>query len=197
MELSFIGDAHGKFSNLKDVLSDLTESDRVYQLGDFGIGFPKCKVPWDFPENFKFIRGNHDNPSAAQNHPSFLGDYGVDEFGVGFLGGAYSIDVNIRTVGIDWWPGEELSYKELCKAVDFLVAKKPEVIITHSAPEPLRRELVIKHYPNRTDQALDALWDAYQPRFWFCGHFHKTIDMVRDGTHFMCLNELDTITIEL
>jgi predicted phosphodiesterase len=191
-ELSFFGDTHGKFDQLIAECQEHSTSDRVYQVGDLGIGFKP--VP-SLPQNFKFIRGNHDDPELARAHDHFLGDYGVDEYGVGFISGAYSIDYSRRVEGVDWWRDEELGYYHLQEGIEQIVEAQPEIIITHTAPKVLRSNLIRHHYPNRTDSALDELATRINPRYWVCGHFHKSFEVESNGTLFKCLNELETLTI--
>jgi len=191
-DLVFIGDAHAKFDQMLACVSEDTDAARIYQVGDFGIGFKP--VP-SLPQNFRFIRGNHDNPALAKAHENFLGDYGVDEFGVGYLGGAHSVDEAWLVPGVSWWRDEELSLHQLQEAIDDLVEAKPEIMITHSAPSVFKKELVLRDIPNRTDQALDELVQRIKPRYWICGHYHTSLDLKINGTHFVCLNELETLRL--
>lgn len=49
----------------------------------------------------------------------------------------------------------------------------------------------------RTSQALQRMFEEWQPEFWLHGHYHLTRDYEIGPTHFTCLNELDTREIEL
>lgn len=72
-----IGDVHGKWHLMDRVVSNTTQD--VVCVGDVGIGFAGKKDPV-MPSNFKFIRGNHDNPEIISKQPGFLGDYGMTKY---------------------------------------------------------------------------------------------------------------------
>lgn len=196
-KLVFVGDVHGKFERLTGILEEYSKSDRVYQLGDFGIGFPGKAVP-DLPPNFRFIRGNHDNPEQARKHPNYLGDYGVDEFGVGFVSGAWSIDAYARTPGLDWWLDEQLNYKELLRAEEVLVEANPRIIISHCTTSAFE-ELLVPHsrYGSSTTQALDSVAEKVYPDYWICGHYHYTNESRIGSVRYRCLAELEVFELEI
>ena len=57
------------------------------------------------------MAGNHDNYDTIPNYPHYLGDCGFHTLnGTEFfyLRGAYSIDRDSRTIGVDWWAQEEI-----------------------------------------------------------------------------------------
>lgn len=197
-KLVFIGDVHGKFDQLLSILNEYKDADRVYQVGDFGVGFPDTMITPVFPPNFRFIRGNHDNPFEARLHDNFLGEYGVDEFGVGYLGGAWSIDHEFRTPGVDFWYNEELGVRDLEEAVDYLTEQMPLLMITHCAPDVFGGQLVWGMlYPTKTTDALNALYEKHKPDTWICGHYHKPVDARIGAVRFKCLNELEVLELEV
>ena len=205
----FVGDVHGVWGDLNDRLNHTKVKDeKVFLLGDVDIGIYKIVgycgstkrgkfYPKTFPDNVKFIRGNHDNPSACAKHPNFLGEYGVieaDGHKIGFLSGGFSIDRMVRVEDVDWWRNEELSTVELLKALELFESEKPDVMISHEAPESLARlmfqgEVLI---PTRTSQALDSvLVNVKSIKSWFCGHYHFTYDRFHCGVDFHVLKMME------
>jgi len=204
-----VGDVHGMLDRFRKELKRLKAQfpdETVVQVGDLGLGFPKSQSP-DFPKQMKFIRGNHDAPAFCRAHPNYLGDYGtaeIDGHRVFYLSGAWSIDRAMRVEGISWWPEEELTIKELGEAFDLYLEYKPDVVITHDGPNQATQWILtrfnIGNYgsyreesvkPTRTGQALSAMFEAYQPKIWFFGHWHFSWMKNLNGTRFICLNEFD------
>lgn len=206
MKVTFIGDAHGKMMRL-DQLVERSPDHLIIQVGDMGFGFRE--VP-EFPERFFFIRGNHDSPALARAHQNYLGDYGGDEK-LFYLSGAVSIDRDLRTSGVSWWPDEELSIDELGKAVDQYKTLKPKVVVSHEAPvaavERVLRDLIGEYFSakkdcreSRTSQALQAMLEAHQPELWVFGHYHVDAEFTLDEfprTRFVCLGELSAKEMEV
>ena len=68
--VTFQGDAHGKLVRLA------RPGHPVVQVGDLGAGFVSAS---DFRQNvsdrgdFRFIRGNHDDPAICRKDPRYLG----------------------------------------------------------------------------------------------------------------------------
>ena len=189
--MRFIGDTHSKWEQYLP----LTEGVDSIQVGDFGIGFRK--VP-DINPRARFIRGNHDNPELARNHPNWIKD-GLIENDMMLIGGAFSIDREWRTEGVDWWPDEELTIPDLQQLLDIAIAVKPRIIVTHDCPESIIPYLFPRALPirSRTQQALDAVLHSVKPALWIFGHWHYDRDVTIDGTRFICLDELSYIDVDL
>ncbi len=49
----------------------------------------------------------------------------------------------------------------------------------------------------RTSQALQQMFEIWQPKYWLYGHYHLTCSFVARGTEFQCLGELATREITL
>jgi len=212
MKFAFLGDVHGHFQDMLKTIKDLPKDYCIYQVGDFGFGFPPLHDDIDLgisssvynplkakilPSNLKVIRGNHDCPSSVIGHPNYLGDYGVDSNGIGYISGAMSVDKDLRTPGLDWWPEEELSLFELDKLVDLISNKKPRVVISHTAPYAF--EYYLEKFPkvSRTNQALDELWKCHAPELWVCGHHHVNETKRLKETLFCCVNKNQTLLVDL
>ena len=198
-KLVFIGDVHGKFSELQKLIVD--PETLYFQIGDLGIGFPSLPYPKDFGDNFVFIRGNHDNPEVCRNHKNFLGDFGyIKSLDLFFLGGAWSIDWQYRINGVSWWQDEELSFTELKQAVEEYVEIKPRFLVSHDCPARLYRDSFFKKpfvIDTRTAQALDSCFEGHRPSRLIFGHHHISKSKDVDGTDCRCLNELETFEMNL
>ena len=191
----FIGDVHAYFERLDEEI--LGETQPIIQVGDLGIGFADDPYPTEFPPNFHFIRGNHDNPERCLKHPNYLGDYGhVSEWDLYYISGAWSIDRAKRTPYVDWWPDEELGIAHLWNAVSQIETLRPRIIVTHDAPVSVIKTLFNKESETTTALALQDAFELHQPKWWFFGHHHRFQDMTIEGTRFICLPPLGTFTLE-
>lgn len=201
-----IGDIHG---NVRDYENLLTNRKRSVQVGDFGIGF--AGPYWHEKVNdvhrntqHRFIRGNHDNPSMCPEMVGWIPDMTV-EGDVMFVGGAWSIDWAARLDGVNWWSQtEELSPRELYRAIEIYEEAKPRVMITHDCPTLAAARLFfdtglalsLRQVQTRTAAAFQTMFEIHQPDFWFYGHWHHTVEADINGTHFHCLGELDFVDFD-
>jgi len=192
MNAVMVGDVHGKWDQFKSIAEKATMP--VFQVGDFGFGLrnrkPNIKGDW------RFIRGNHDDPSLAKKDSHYAGDFGVWN-GVFFVSGAASIDVGQRTTGVDWWPDEQLNYTQMQEAYNLYVRFKPKIVITHDCPDHFKSHFmtyVIKR--SSTGVLLNALYEFHEPELWVFGHHHKSQQTRFGKTMFVGLRELETQEIE-
>lgn len=194
----FIGDVHGKWSQYQKLL----DCDSSVQVGDFGVGFPVqngVSVQPDFitGTDHRFIRGNHDSLATCKIQPNWIPDGWTmiqNRTKFMFVGGAWSIDHQYRTPGIDWWDDEELSYYELGDMISKYMKFKPEVMVTHDLPWeviPVLIRYFSDFHQSRTQVALNEMWKFHKPKLWICGHWHCSVDKEVDGTRFKVLNELE------
>lgn len=122
-KVAFLGDVHGRFEAMQQVLTERLDERAIIQVGDFGYGFRFYPYPW--PDGLYTIPGNHDNPEVAVAHPHCLGYYGhhlIDSLSmpldVFVVGGGRSVDWKYRTPGVDWWSNEELNVAQSYEALD-------------------------------------------------------------------------------
>lgn len=195
--ITLIGDVHGKYKRYHEIIREKDRYSHSIQIGDFGFDYETLRNV--DPKNHVFIGGNHDNYDKVNSVPNYLGDYGyVNDFnGVDFFffRGAYSIDRQYRTIGVDWWEQEQLKIEDFIKARELYRDIKPDLVLTHDCPQSLYSYLLppnAKIYENITSWALEELFNIHQPKFWRFGHFHKSWRKVVNGTDFRCLNELET-----
>ena len=217
--MRFIGDVHGLYTPYKRLISDVSES---IQVGDMGVGFrrsgggPRDGEIYSNPPhyamvkgNHRFIRGNHDNPEECAKHSQWIPD-GRVEGSMMFCGGAVSIDREFRREGYAWWANEELSAKELDGVMEKYLAAKPKVMVTHDCPESIAEAIfqgipgaangeakLDPRFASRSRQAFQSMWEAHKPKLWIFGHWHESFDKVVEGTRFLCLAELEAKDIDL
>lgn len=103
------------------------------------------------------------------------------------LGGANSIDRNLRTMGKDWWEGEQITDADVHTAISH---GKVDVMLTHDAPSgtsyleqlngsstlPFDIQLWVKESADQVKKALDV----NRPEILFHGHYHRYEDTQED-----------------
>jgi hypothetical protein len=189
---TFIGDTHGKVG---EYLNIIVKADYSLALGDMGIGFRGIAYPAQHAKNHKFICGNHDNFSEAKNCPAYLGKFGSWN-GIFFVSGAASHDKHLRTIGVDWWPEEELSYDELSRAISAYSDLKPIVVATHDCPQSIAQKWFGIKEKSKTRIALQVMFEIWKPNFWFFGHHHRSLGIKSKGCRFRCLAPLETYSFD-
>lgn len=209
-KLRLIGDIHGKWYEYQLITQPITHDS--IQVGDFGIGFGQGDYWHDMVNEFhrndqhRFIRGNHDNPSICKSEMIGCIADGTVQDNIMFVGGAWSIDKDYRTPGIDWWHEEELSIPEFNNIIDIYSTVRPDIMITHDCPTLAAYHMFVKTgktigrkalYLTRTGEAFQAMFEIHQPKYWFFGHWHHTSKTSLNGTQFQCIGELDFIDFDL
>ena len=191
----FIGDVHSQFWLLNRFIM-LNEINESIQLGDMGLGFGQS-VDYRFTDhksNHRFIRGNHDNPATCKEMKSYLGNYGyLEDEGIFFVGGAFSIDKQYRTEGADWWPDEELDGTELNEMVALYEKVKPRIVISHDCPADVASTILgYAITPNSTANTFSYMHYIHQPEKWIFAHYHVDNVIHLEGTEFHVIRALDS-----
>lgn len=201
-KITILGDVHGKYRRMHEIIREKDRHEYIVQIGDLGFDFSTLDNV--DPKKFVIVGGNHDNYSKIINIPHYLGDYGymVNFNGIDFFyyRGAYSIDKQYRTIGIDWWSEEQVFVEQFMKARELYRSIKPDIMLTHDCPETISPYLLDPHtqmYQNQTGYFLQELFNIHQPKSWYFGHYHKSWQMTVNGTNFRCLNELETCSLEI
>ena len=197
------GDIHNEFGRLNELINK-KRPELVMCCGDFGF-WPK--VPWGAPlSNIRtqgaeilWCDGNH------EDHWS-LRDRTTDELApdihymprgstltlndgrtIMFMGGAHSIDKMHRREGVDWFPEEIITQRDLYNLPDI----KVDIFITHTCPVELVNDMK-KFYTGKdvepSNWALSELWKIYKPDLWFFGHWHKYLEGTLFGTKWYALS---------
>lgn len=192
-KVALISDIHGEWKKYLQILKDLdAENIPSIQLGDLGVGFGKTPI---IPPQHRFFVGNHDDRQAAHEIPNCLGDFGLTDQGFFFISGAFSIDREYRTLGVNWWDDEELSYEQLEIAIAAYEKAKPNVVISHDCPADIYNFFGYVG-KSRTAQALQAMFQIHQPDKWIFGHHHMDLMAHYDGTEFHCIGEHKKMILE-
>jgi len=194
--ITLIGDVHGKYKHYHEIIREKDRHPYTLQIGDFGFRYDTLKNV-DSTQHL-ILPGNHDNYNDCYNYSHFLGDYGytsLNRVKFFYYRGAYSIDRQSRTVGIDWWEDEQVTIDQFMKARELYRQIKPDIVITHDCPDEVGFRLLKpfqRKYENLTGWALQELFNIHQPKMWRFGHWHQSWNMNISGTDFRCLNELET-----
>lgn len=192
-----IGDVHGKYHLYLEIAR--TKKNTV-QIGDLGFRY-SCLQDVD-PASHKIVGGNHENYDTLPDQPHYLGDWGFTSMGgteFFFLRGAYSIDRDSRTIGIDWWSQEEIAIESFMEARKTYGEVRPRVVLSHTCPETISPAFLDGPYSRvhhtKTGWMLDELLQIHKPELWVFGHYHVSRTLEENGTKFVCLDELETMDV--
>ena len=194
------GDIHANFGNLNALISR-KKPELVICCGDFGY-WPK-QIPLNIKNHntkILFCDGNHEDHWELEKienteiKPNVFymkrgSTYTLpDGRNILFMGGAYSIDKHLRLMGIDWFPEETISSKNLYNLPECNI----DIFITHTCPKELLNDML--PYDDRktndpSNEALSQLWEIYKPKQWFFGHWHIFKQgILNDITEWTCLS---------
>jgi len=186
---------------------DMTRDDYVIVLGDFGLLWHQDKeyehwLAWlkEKPFTLLWLDGNHENHEWIQSLPvetwhggnvHFIADNIIhlmrgqifDLEGKSFfvMGGAMSIDKNVRRTGITWWEQEVPSAREGMEALDRLhqhlsSGKVIDYVLTHTCPKEIIQPM-FHTAPNEdpTTALLTAINHEVEDTMtgWYFGHWHE------------------------
>ena len=191
-----LGDVHGKYKRLHEILRKKEKYEYVVQIGD--LGFDYSTLDNVDHEKFKIVSGNHDNMDKIVNIPHYLGDYGytsLNNVNFFYYRGAYSTDIAYRTIGIDWWDNEQINIEGFMNARELYRATKPDIVLTHDCPSDIAYQMIDpgqRVHENNTTWSLQELYNIHQPKLWIFGHWHCSRTIQHGNTKFICLDELET-----
>jgi hypothetical protein len=197
--ITLIGDVHGKYKRYHEIIREKDRHPYTIQLGDFGFDYGTVFNVDD--EKHKIIGGNHDHYDRIIHIPHYLGDFGYSCLnGVNFFyyRGAYSIDRQDRTIGINWWEQEQVTIDQFMKARELYRKIKPDIVLAHDCPDFMVPRYIGPHsriYENITNWALGELYNIHQPKLFIHGHYHQSTTTIYGNTKFICLDELETYDI--
>ena len=197
------GDIHANFGILKHLKRKHSDLDEIIIAGDFGVGFTgvqnqtlKYLESHESDPKIRFIRGNHDSPEACTkltgSNVQWIPD-GTLENGILYVGGAYSIDFDVRTPGFNWWPNEELYDHEWDDIFESIDGKLNDIhtVISHDGPQSIVRNILPPHKEvvlSRTTLNLEKLrLRLPNVKLWVFGHYHVSYSTYVSGTQFVCL----------
>jgi len=200
-------------------LINTSKDDLLIILGDAGINYYGCiKDNYlkhelsQLPITMLCIHGNHERrpeslgiyeeiewrDGIVYNEPDFPdllfakdGEvYTINSKKYIVIGGAYSVDKDIRILrNLGWWADEQPSSEIKKRVEDRLELEnwRVDAVLSHTTPlkyEP--REVFMSHIDDSkvdksTEIWLETIEDKLDYDQWFCGHYHtsKTIDKIR------------------
>lgn len=198
--------------------SAMTKEDYLIILGDTGF---TCKtqdlnycLKYFNEKNFTtlFIDGNHEDFNRLNKLPIEEWNGGkvhkvtdsiihlmrgqvfeIEGLKIFTMGGAYSVDKELRKPGINWWPQELPNKAEIEEGLINLKKNnnKVDYILTHDAPNKYL-DFDYKHdihiYDAEFKHYLGHLDKMVQFRHWYFGHHHT--DKVIDDKHTVVFNNI-------
>ena len=212
-KILFAGDWHGSIVQVKRAVEEAQKkgADTIIHVGDFGIWSDDTKYLFKLNRFLQsaditlyFVDGNHENFPRLYGYP--LAENGVRPIrsrifhlprgfrwewgGVSFLamGGAASIDYEMRTKHINWWPEEILSEADIERGIE---AGKVDVMICHDSPANAPNSICDDAigqasaaeffgeegllYATEHRKLLQRVVDVAQPQMLFHGHYHRNM----------------------
>lgn len=214
-KVAVAGDWHGNQSYALKAINWAAKQnvDSILHVGDFGFwrspdGYSKTLGERALKLGIEifFVDGNHENHDLLDSLP--ISDDGtravapgVTHLPRGFtwdwnggkwlaLGGAHSVDRQLRREHIDWFRQETLSLGDAFRAssvgqVDFMVTHDcPDRVLLPGidnrsiweAPFPIEELALARQHR----EFLGQIVDVNKPKFLFHGHYHKRTTLVRD-----------------
>jgi len=193
-------------------------NDVIIIAGDWGVlwgpGYEdeeKRLLEWygRFPCTVLIVDGNHDNHDKFDVLPTVfmfgnevgkISDnifhlrrghvYDINDNKYFIFGGALSTDQDFRTIGVDWWPGELPTRKQMDKAYEELDACNWSVdyVVTHTGPRSVLDELgfgvTSARFNDPTAAFLESIKNQLKFDQWFFGHMHvDEMTPSSDGTN--------------
>lgn len=212
------GDTHRDFTSVHD----LPKGSTLIILGDAGINYFLNEEDKELKEylnslgiTFLCVQGNHEErpeniPTYKENkmyggkvfieddYPNLIflknGEvYTINNKKVLVIGGAYSIDKNIRlTYGWHWFKDEQLNKSEMNMILEKYQGTHVDVILSHTSPkkfEPV--EVFLSGIDQKTvdktmEEFLDTVEETIKYDKWYCGHYHT--EKIVDKIEFMFEN---------
>lgn len=219
--IAFAGDWHMNTRWALDAIhyAQTREADVIVHLGDFGYTFErryldqldkklkKTELPLlfvdgnheCFPRLYEYEIQPHGLRQLRDNIWHLPRGFRWDWDGVKFLalGGAHSVDRQMRQEGVSWWHEETIPYR---LAMEVAYAGPADVMVTHDCPSDvpwLDTQLANNEWRWPTEEVafseghrklLRAVTDSVKPRFLWHGHYHVFYSQIVNGTEFTGLN---------
>lgn len=104
-----------------------------------------------------------------------------------FMGGADSIDKSCRTLGIDWFPEEVISYADVERALS--LETPIDILISHTVPLEWVPDVCRgEKFSDPSRPALSAILKKFQPKLWYSGHWHHEAQGKHKDTYWYSLD---------
>ncbi|NCD12782.1 MAG: metallophosphoesterase [Epsilonproteobacteria bacterium] len=213
-----VGDIHAEWPKFNKWLSRKNYPDIVLQVGDFGWwphyhnrqGLSGKKFFDQYGIRNKTTKifwcdGNHENHDDLQ---ALVKKHGITPIEVMpnvfycprgstisingknilFFGGASSIDKEMRIPGDSWWPGENISQRDMASLPDMEI----HTVVSHTCPSKFTKFFNKRNFQHDSNAlALNQIFDLYKPHRWYFGHYHL-FDLSSCGQcNFTCLSNIE------
>lgn len=199
--LAFLGDIHGEVHLLTRALDEIKENYpsvvALIQVGDFGI-YPSILPKFQRIDShipIYVIDGNHEHHTMVMHYtkPTEIAPniifvprgtvMELDGRTIGFLGGAASIDKNLRLrYGNHWSQFEEVTKQDIEK---FDGVESVDILVTHTPPQNVidlnfpkfdhRAWSIPANWHDPSARYVQALWERLNKPTLLCGHMHASI----------------------
>lgn len=225
MSILFVGDMHGDRYSLMlvDKCAKRIKATAIVQVGDLGTFWPNnstqlmdeaiiqrsSTVPiysclgnhdnWAFMTQLWKDQGKPDKVELAPGSNVFFIPRNtlltIEGIKILFFGGAESTDKMYRIENLSWWAGETASREEFDTLFDCFNNQKPDILVTHEAPEfvSLRRNdygsgSEVDRSSQPTVRGLSNIYkvSTHRPRLHMFGHHHLLKKWEKDETTFCC-----------
>lgn len=213
MKITITGDTHGdpilsRFFGIPENYKKV-----IIVCGDFGYIWDNSKKEQRLLNKLKelhsmilFVPGNHENYDLLETYPvvtKFGGNVRMianniyqlmtgEIYNIGgrtflALGGAESIDKDLRVEHKSWWRQEIPSEEEIANAKTNLakVGNKVDYIISHTAYPAAIEALGFDPSNDKVSEMLQWFKDNVEFRHWYFGHMHKNREL--EGLNTKCL----------
>jgi len=208
MKVLMVGDIHGRFEDLNKLINK-RKPDITIQVGDNAYYWMNNDNTGKIkPQGSKvyLIPGNHENfdifherigrlhldPTEIENnifYCSIGSSITINNKKILFIGGADSVDKEMRTDKINWFREEEILNN---KDLDFILDnhKHADIIVSHTCPMEfdMKETERFDKWNDPTRQVLSILLEKLNPYLWYFGHWHHYLKGTFKKTEWVALN---------
>jgi len=211
----FIGDIHGEFGQLNSFMNEFYSKHKepitFIICGDvayFWLNEPTPIIKRPPYSKIIWIPGNHENWEMVDTYELgklhelqdgvFMASFGaieeIEGHKIMFCGGAESIDKNLRTPFIDWFPQEIITNKDMNFLFDEIPIQKIDILVSHTCPQRVfphlskKIEWLEERSSDPSVYALDIIVDKFNPNLCVFGHFHRFTEGNISDMMFTCLS---------
>lgn len=175
--IGLLGDVHGRFDVIFDIIKSNPDVTRWFQIGDLGgedISYP------EFPICLHFIQGNHENwdyistlkdsksPLFQPNGSVIWYMVGQKAFSVGVLGGNFSsANFDKKTSELSGGRRRHFTREDIDSLMVWYNRTEIDILLTHEAPTPF-----FKGGRDIGVHKVTEIIESIRPDIHFFGHHH-------------------------
>jgi len=212
----FIGDLHGGFEWLPNILKHVPKDATLIQVGDFGFWPGHPQTHWEkvwprlgFEKPMYVIDGNHEHfpmlrgitePTEIWKGLIYVPRGNVldlEGYKVGFMGGGASLDGIFRQKNRDWFDDEQITDAQFERLNS---ADHVDILVTHVPPHSVTRSHFLhpsvafpswelsKDWRDPSQDKVEQLWLKFGKPTLICGHMHRSL--VYETVRLLNINEV-------